>query len=175
MQLPKRTLDLHPVSASPATAIEVDIVRVAADVLSLGYSMRGDLADLIVPPQHPSVRADDLWKHTCFEAFLSAGQGYYEFNFSPSTQWAAYRFDRHRMGMRDAETDAPSIRWDRDGDTATLTATIRLPSDVTGPLGLSVIVEDICGNRSFWALAHPPGEPDFHHPACFAAELPPAE
>jgi len=23
-------------------------------------------------------------------------------------------------------------------------------------------------------LAHPPGKPDFHHPDCFALELPPA-
>jgi len=35
--------------------------------------------------------------------------------------------------------------------------------------------EDTGGNRSFWALAHPSGQPDFHHPACFAAELPPAD
>jgi len=171
--LPGRSLNLHPVSTSPATGIEVDILRVAPDLLSLSYSMRGDMANVIVPQLHPSTRADGLWRHTCFEAFLGARQGYYEFNFSPSTQWAAYRFDSHREGMRELATDGPTIFW--DGKAARLIATIRLPSDVTGPLGLSAVVEDRAGNRSFWALAHPPGDPDFHHPACFAAELPPAD
>jgi hypothetical protein len=145
----------------------------APDLLRLRYAMRGDMADLIVPGPHPAARTDGLWKHSCFEAFLGAGQGYYEFNFSPSTQWAAYRFDGHRQGMREWATDDPTIVW--DGKAGELIATIRLPSDVTGALGLSAIVEDVSGNRSFWALAHPPGAPDFHDAACFAAELPPAD
>ena len=135
--------------------------------------MRGATADLIVPQPRPSARAEGLWKHTCFEAFLGARQGYYEFNFSPSTQWAAYRFDGHREGMRELATNDPLIVWDRGG--ALLVATIHLPSDVAGPLGLSAIVEDRNGSRSFWALAHPCGEPDFHDAACFAAQVPPAE
>jgi hypothetical protein len=36
------------------------------------------------------------------------------------------------------------------------------------------VIEERNGRKSYWALAHPPGEPDFHHPACFALELPPA-
>ncbi|HYG47734.1 MAG TPA: DOMON-like domain-containing protein [Allosphingosinicella sp.] len=41
-------------------------------------------------------------------------------------------------------------------------------------LGLSTIVEERNGRMSYWALAHPPGKPDFHDPACFALELPAA-
>jgi hypothetical protein len=41
-------------------------------------------------------------------------------------------------------------------------------------LGLSTVVEERNGRISYWALAHPPGEPDFHHPDCFALELPAA-
>jgi len=165
----------HPDSHSPVTRIAVGMERIAPDLLGLTYWIGGDLAHTAIPRPQVSARTDELWRHSCLEAFLGAGQGYYEFNFSPSTQWAAYRFDGHRAGMRDAETDAPTIRWDRDGKAAKLTATIRLPSDLTGSLALSAIIEDTSGNRSFWALAHPPGEPDFHDPACFAAELPPAD
>lgn len=173
--MPRRSLSLHPVSASPATGIEVDIVRPAPGVLRLRYTVRGDVADMIVPPLRPSARTDGLWQHSCFEVFFAAGAGYYEFNFSPSGQWAAYRFDGHRAGRRDAPTDDPVITWDQDGDEAELIATLPLPDAATGPLGLSAIIEDAKGGRSFWALAHPPGEPDFHDPACFAAQLPPAE
>jgi len=150
------------------------VERIAPDLLGLSYWVGGDLAHVAFPRPQVPARTDELWRHSCFEAFLGAGQGYYEFNFSPSSQWAVYRFDSHRAGMRDAATDAPTIGWDREGEAAKLTATVRLPSDLTGSLGLSAIIEDTSGNRSFWALAHPPGAPDFHDPACFAAELPPA-
>ena len=40
------------------------------------------------------------------------------------------------------------------------------------PLGLSAVIEEHGGAKSYWALAHPPGAPDFHHPDCFAAQLP---
>ena len=36
------------------------------------------------------------------------------------------------------------------------------------------VIEEKDGTKSYWALAHPPGEPDFHHPDCFALDLPPA-
>jgi hypothetical protein len=35
-------------------------------------------------------------------------------------------------------------------------------------LGLSAVLEEQDGTKSYWALAHPPGgKPDFHHPDCF--------
>ena len=152
----------------------MEILREAADLLTLIYSISGDLGLVSFPPVKAPARTDELWKHTCFEAFLGAGRGYYEFNVSPSSQWAAYRFDGHRAGMRDAPSDDPSIEWRAGEGAGVLSVTLRLPPDLTGLLGLSAIIEDTNGNRSFWALAHPPGAPDFHHAACFAAELPSA-
>lgn len=172
--MPKLSLSLHPDSRSPVTRIEVDVARLAPDLLNLTYSIFGELGLASFPPAQACDRTDQLWKRTCMEAFVGAGQGYCEFNFSPSTQWAAYRFDAHRMGMRDAEVDAPSITWRMEGKQGQLHATLRLPQDASGPLGLSAIIESKDGTRSYWALAHPPGAPDFHHPACFAAQLPPA-
>jgi hypothetical protein len=155
--------------------IEVEMVREAPNLLTLVYSIVGDLGGVSFPPGQASVRTDELWKHTCFEVFLGAGQGYYEYNFSPSSQWAAYRFDSHRAGMRDAPSAGPSIAWHADDGVGVLSVTLRLPTHATGQLGLSAIIEDTNGNRSFWALAHPAGPPDFHHAACFAAELPSAD
>ncbi|HEX8573739.1 MAG TPA: DOMON-like domain-containing protein [Allosphingosinicella sp.] len=42
-------------------------------------------------------------------------------------------------------------------------------------LGLSAVIEENNGRISYWALAHPPGKPDFHHPDCFGLELPAAK
>ncbi len=38
-------------------------------------------------------------------------------------------------------------------------------------LGLSAVLEEKDGTKSYWALAHPDGKPDFHEPGCFTAKL----
>ena len=53
-----------------------------------------------------------------------------------------------------------------------LGATISVEPRRDWQLGLSAILEEIDGTKSYWALAHPPGDkPDFHDPVCFAARL----
>ena len=49
-----------------------------------------------------------------------------------------------------------------------------LPRDRSWRLGLSAVIEDANGDISYWALAHPPGKPDFHHADGFACEFSPA-
>ncbi len=39
-------------------------------------------------------------------------------------------------------------------------------------LALSTVIEATDGTKSYWALAHAPGPPDFHNPDCFTATLP---
>jgi hypothetical protein len=50
----------------------------------------------------------------------------------------------------------------------------RLKDDKAWIAGVSAVIEEANGAKSYWALAHPPGKPDFHHPDCFRLELPPA-
>ena len=130
-----------------------------------------------------AARSDGLWQHTCFEAFVRglSGTEYYEFNFAPSTQWAAYRFSGYRSGMCvAAEISAPLIEVRSSPDCFTLQASLELdrlsdlPRRASWRLGLSAVIEDTSGCKSYWALAHPPGKPDFHHADCFAHELSPA-
>src|SRR5580700_9770947 len=172
----RHTLRLHPGSLCAAvTKIEADIVRPRLGSLILSYVVSGRIGDLLLPTVVAPARADGLWQHTCFEAFLrtSAGPGYYEFNFSPSTQWAAYRFDSYRSGMRLAsEFGAPRIDVRSSAETYTLQAALELDG-LSSPLhlGLSAVLEETNDRKSYWALAHPPGKPDFHHADCFALEL----
>jgi hypothetical protein len=172
----RHTLRLHPDSlCAAATKIEADIVRPRPGSLILSYVVSGRIGDLLMPPVAAPARADGLWQHTCFEAFLraSVGPGYYEFNFSPSTQWAAYRFDSYRSGMRLAsEIGALRIEVRSSAETYTLQAALELDG-LSSPLhlGLSAVLEETNGRKSYWALAHPPGKADFHHADCFTLEL----
>ena len=72
---------------------------------------------------------EGLWRHTCFEAFIKAPgrTSYHEFNFAPSGQWAAYRFDAYREGMMPADLGAsPEIAVRRFDDGLELEAAVRL-------------------------------------------------
>ena len=127
--------------------------------------------DLILPDQRHARRADGLWKQTCFEAFVALdGGGYIEFNFSPSSQWASYRFESYRSGMR--EEPAEIEIWLDAGETW-LAVEAAVHCDALRPgsmLGLSAVIEER-DSKSFWALGHPSGAPDFHDRACFRALL----
>jgi hypothetical protein len=174
-------LRLHPNSLSfAATQLEVDVARPGTSTLVLSYAVTGRMRDLQLPPVVPTTRADELWRHTCFEAFLRMlpGATYYEFNFAPSTQWAAYRFASYRSRMRAANAmNTPAIAVQSSPDRFTLEAALELeeltdlPRNASLRLGLSAVIEETSGHKSYWALAHPPGKPDFHHSDGFAYEL----
>lgn len=171
----------HPGTPSPARSIEVEIARPQPDALALRYFLEGDLAQIRLPPITVCRRRHGLWRHSCFEAFIRApsGSAYFEFNFAPSMEWAAYRFDGYRSGMAALRAFGPPHLESRQGEGSYEIGTVlrlgsvaELKAEADWRLGLSAIVEDREGHRSFWALAHPPGEPDFHHEDCFALELP---
>jgi hypothetical protein len=172
----RQTLRLHPDSlCAAATRIEVDIARPRPGSLVLSYVVSGRISDLRWPPVVAPARADELWRHTCFEAFIrpSTGSDYYEFNLSPSTQWAAYQFSGYRSGMRIAiEIAAPRIEVRSNAESYTLQAALELDGlSLPWRIGLSAVLEETNGRKSYWALAHPPGKADFHHADCFALEL----
>ena len=176
-------LKLHPDSlCATVTGVNVDVARQHDGDLSLSYVVSGRIGDLRLPPVAASARADELWRGTCFEAFIraAAGEAYYEFNFAPSTQWAAYRFDRYRAGMRAmTEIATPRIEVQSAPQRYTLQVSLELdqlnlPDAAKWRFGLSAVIEEANGRKSYWALAHPPGKADFHHADCFALELPQA-
>jgi hypothetical protein len=178
----RQSLTLHPDSrCTAATHIEVDVARPRLGYLVLQYFVISKMSDLRMPPVTAPTRADELWRHTCFEAFVraSANAAYYEFNFAPSTQWAAYRFSGYREGMTSAnDIRAPRIDVQSNAEQYRLQASLELgglpnlPSDAVWHLGLSVVIEETIGRQSYWALAHPAGKADFHRADGFAHELP---
>jgi hypothetical protein len=180
----RQALKLHPDSrCAAATHVEVDVALPRSGNLVLQYFVTGKMSDLRLPPVTAPTRADELWRHTCFEAFVRAppAAAYYELNFAPTTQWAAYRFDGYRSGMRIAsDIGAPRFEVQSDAACYKLQASLDLdhlpdmPNNTGWRLGLSAVIEDADGRKSYWALAHPPGEPDFHHVDCFVHELPAA-
>jgi hypothetical protein len=176
----RHTLRAHPDSSCFAvTHIEVEVARPQARNLVFAYALTGRIDDLAMPAPAAAVRSDELWRRTCFEAFLgtSLDLAYYEFNFAPSTQWAAYRFSSYRTGMRVAtEISVTTIAVESSRDRYILRVSLDLGQALISEgamwrLGISAVIEEIGGNRSYWALAHPTGKADFHHSGCFMLEV----
>ena len=174
-------LTAHP--STPNNAVRSLGVQVRAEepgLLVFQYSLDADLARIRVPTSGTGGRADALWKHTCFEAFVAPADapGYHEFNFSPSLDWAVYRFSAYREGMTPAEIGrAPEISLRRVDDGLELLSVVRLGhlADLRDArhlrIALAAVIEDNNGRLSYWGLRHPPGKPDFHHPNGFALEV----
>lgn len=168
-------VQLCPHPDTPCVALSAIAVEVERDgpLLRLRYRAIGRIADVLVPaPAYPE-RADELWKHTCFEAFVrGGGEDYCEFNLSPSSRWAGYAFDGYRAGMRALQIGAISIETEADEDWYELAATVPPAESGRWRVALTAVIEETNGTKSYWALKHPPGKPDFHHADGFVLELP---
>ena len=174
-------LACHPDTPSAGVhGIEARVVRTRAGMLLLDYAAAGTLDRVRVPAPRPSHIGERLWQHTCFEVFIRA-QGapqYHELNFAPSRAWAPFAFAQYRQGAALLD-EALDPRIDPRSDAGSLTLQARIRLDLLSPLhagaalslGLAAVIEDRDGALSYWALAHPPGRPDFHHPDAFALEL----
>lgn len=161
-------------------SIKAEINMTSDGALRLRYLLEGDLDQLAIPAMATPEHSDGLWRHTCFEAFIAAGSssGYCEFNFSPSTQWAAYRFGRYRQEMESLECDASlavEVRHSNERlelETAITSMALRtLAGEGAIRMALAAVVEEKDGRLSYWALAHPSNSPDFHHPGSFMLHL----
>lgn len=178
----KYELTCHPsvlsaeVSAA-VTSIVIRAARVSTHELQLQYCLTGRLADLRIPMVSASRREDELWRHTCAELFVAEPnqEAYCEFNFSPSTQWAAYEFSRYRQGMKPAACSAPSIAVTQTEQALTLNVVVQLPVSLArSPVlqaSITMVVERSDGTHSYWAVNHATDTPDFHHRQSFVLTI----
>jgi hypothetical protein len=172
----------HPrTPAEAVTRIGAQVRRVE-DRLSLLFTLDGGLETLAIPDGDDARRADRLWQHTCFEAFVacSRAEAYYEINLSPSGQWAIYRFEGYRHGMRsvlEARPEVIAVRREPDRLSVKATLDVTRCGDLQAcswKVGLAAVVEDAHGAICYWALKHPADKADFHRREAFALLLDPS-
>lgn len=140
-------------------------------LLTLQYSLSGDLASVLLPPASPKPgRKDELWKATCLEFFLAVKDQpeYWEFNLSPSGDWNVYRMDAYRrIGFRE-ETRISQLPFEfqKGSDEYSLAVSVDvmpiLGADPDLQMAVTAIVRTRDNKETYWALGHPAPQPDFH-------------
>ena len=191
--LPDITLGRHILLPHPvgAPGVQQDVVRELSVLvtrpergqLQLAYRLIADLDALQLPEPRPAgvaaARTDGLWRHSCFEAFIghAGAPDYWEYNFSPSGAWAAYRFTAYREGMAPLMKGAPPAVATRIGTDSVETSVqvdlswLERAGGVGLRLGLASVIEDKARVLSYWALKHAAEKPDFHHRDSFVVEV----
>jgi hypothetical protein len=123
------------------------------------------------------LRQDELWKATCFEAFISKPNtdGYFEFNGSANGAWNLYEFDSYRTGMREVSLGAsrPPELVIRELHEKEWRLGYRIPLAVLqvgeqgrvgegiGSLSMTAVLKS-GEHTTYWAFKHPGAKPDFH-------------
>ena len=174
-------LAAHPSTPERAWRVAAHAERTQGE-LRLRYVLEGALGGVRIAPLGALTRGHELWRSTCFEAFIAAEgkPGYVELNFAPSRAWAAYAFSGYREGgpLTDSRL-VPDVVVHREGDALGLDVLVALEDlsvsyrDAVLRVGLAAVVESGNGRCSYWALRHPVGRPDFHHDESFAVRLEP--
>lgn len=169
----------HPANPSDAISQIMANAKRRRDMLSLSFRTLGRRDEVRWPDRLPSGFSDGLWQHSCFEGFVAieGDSSYVELNMTSSRRWAAYRFDDYRAGMRRAEA-TPHSPFTWMGFDTTLLIQWRipeLPQDRVWQVGLSAVIETVDDTKNYFALAHPPGNPDFHNRDCFTLQVPPPD
>ncbi len=171
-------MQLHPfpgTNCHAITAFTVEAARTGSQQLQLTYRLIGDLAALLIPgvSDNPAATAC-LWQHTCFELFFRVpdAETYEEYNFSPSLNWDHYQFGAYRQPADHTFKRAPQLAvLSHDAGQLTLQALVPLSAEGALDLSLTAIIEDINGDKTYWALAHPADKPDFHAPDSFILQI----
>ena len=175
-------LNLIPHPATPPSDLQMKVWAKVEHAAALGvvastnlwFGIGAPASRFVVPEPLEPERKDGLWQTTCFEMFIKDpdSSAYREWNFAPSGQWAAYDFESYREGQAPAEVAPPYIRVEDNMTWWALGATIAVDAETEWELGLSAVLEEKDGTKSYWALAHPNADkPDFHVPDCFIAKL----
>jgi hypothetical protein len=148
--------------------------------LSLRYQVRGDVKQIVIPPLcNTPGRKNQLWENTCFEFFLGIKDApeYWEFNLSPAGHWNVYHFQDYRQGMH-PETAFHILPFsiEKQLDSLTLFVDVDLTKIIHKErqieIAISTVIKDINSDITYWALAHPGQEADFHRRDSFMILLP---
>ena len=182
-ELPAQDLATIRISGSVAVLRGKNSESAPAAQLQLEYRLAwpaGDAAAevLLAESKAAPQRRDQLWAHTCLELFIAipGEKRYWEVNMAPNGDWAVYRLDDYRQGLR-PEPQLAALPFQLHHQLGLLELQLHwnLPAELAAAaeleLGASAVIEHLDGEISYWALNHPAPQADFHNRQSFALRV----
>lgn len=132
------------------------------------YEITADLSPYNFPKKSKQQRADELWRDTCFELFITnrSSDEYYEINTSPSTKWNAYHFQNYKEDMSESDVfSVPSIISQKLDNRYSFSFEMAFQEDIFEKellVNLAIILLDRDCVRHFYSIHRREGSPDFH-------------
>ena len=174
---------LRPFDVSTNDSFHITIsgeVILEQNTLQINYQLQGDhMVEVNFPPlSQTSSRKDNLWEATCFELFVTSPESprYWEYNLSPSGDWAVFRFTDYRENKAN-EPSISNIDIDTETDNSKqfiLSSALPLPDMLTAPqlcIGISAVIKNHQGETYYYALEHHNHKPDFHDRKSFTIRI----
>ena len=147
-------------------SLEVNRERVIVEYIVTGELNNYIFENLKVKQQ----RANELWKATCFELFISPRESlnYWELNISTSKEWNCYAFDNYKENMREEKNiSIPNIEITQKKDTYILSCELNFGIGGVSPehsnFNLAIILLDTDRVRHFYSINKKNGIVDFHN------------
>ncbi|WP_455200022.1 DOMON-like domain-containing protein [Kaarinaea lacus] len=173
---------LQPFDSRAADRLSITVsgkVILDKNLIQISYQLQGNVNEINLP-QHSerASRKDKLWESTCFELFITKTgiSDYWEYNLSPSKDWAVFRFTDYRENKTD-ELTISNIVIDTRIDNGTLfelNSSLPLPDTLAGHrirVGISAVIQDNSNDIHYYALDHHKQQPDFHDRKSFTISL----
>ena len=127
----------------------------------------------------PPERRSGLWEFTCFECFIGLGDAdtYIETNLSPAGHWQAFEFEAYReiaLPSQSVRVSGQSVIDNDEQSCINCSIDIENPRFVTSDwyIAPTTVLEDLEGQRHYYALFHSGERPDFHLAATRTLRLP---
>jgi hypothetical protein len=165
-------------AGAPVRAFTADI-ELIGDRLRCAWSLAAEPGAILWPaPGRGMGRAMNLWEHTCLECFIGpvSQPDYIEINLTTSGQWNSFHFTDVRQEMAESpllvcESMSPTPPRPDGYDCAAQFNLSAWAEVAEFRIGIAAVIETRAGERHFFALAHPPTRPDFHHRANHLIQL----
>ena len=183
LELPAQDLATIRIGGSVAVFRHKNSEAPPAAQLQLNYRLEwsaDDAAAAVLLPEFKAApqRRDQLWAHTCLELFIAipGEKRYWEVNMAPNGDWAVYRLDDYRQGLR-PEPQLAALPFQLHHQLGLLELQLHwnlsaeLAAAAELELGASAVIEHLDGEISYWALNHPAPQADFHNRQSFALRV----
>jgi len=152
---------------SNAPIIEVSFSLTPQHLL-LSFVLSGVSDNYLFDTKNHAKRADELWKATCFEAFIKNpnSKEYWELNIAPSGAWNFYYFSDYKKDMQEERRVlTPKVLFKQKRDEVYVNVEMNFTEklfDGRGEFNLALILLNVEGKREFFTLNPKEGVADFH-------------